>query len=187
MNILVETYGKEYIVRPDTTWERDNEDFFVPEFIDALSYTPVLFARICKPGRSVGRNFASRYYDGVGYGILLYPENMISGEAGIAKASCIDHTSFLPFPVYNKLTLGQEDNCFCILKDGGSIFETNCGNAGMIEDAIAAATRFIYIRTGDLIAIELGARKPLCSRSEGETSIRATFCDNETIGFKILF
>lgn len=187
MNIVVKTAAGKYIVRPDTTWERDNEDVYLPEFVDEVSYSPVLFARISKPGRSVGEEFAERYYDGIGYGVLLYPENMIDGTAeGFACASCLDHTSFLPFPVYNKITLGREGNVFELKADGKSIFSCNSGDAGMIRKAIAEATRYIYIRTGDILAIELDSRKHLCSRQDKPLQLYGSYCDNFALDFKII-
>lgn len=202
MNIIVRTAEGKYIVRPDTTWERDNEDIYVPEFVNRLSWTPVLFARISKPGRSVGEEFAERYYDGIGYGVLLYPEDMCDGsEAGFACASCLDHTSFLPFPVYNKVTLDRPGNVFELrLNDSEVIFSHSCASSQAIRNAIAEATRYIYIRTGDVIAIELQARKPLCARDTvgnsaafgdfipcSRANLKATFCENETIDFDIIF
>ena len=107
MNIIVKTFGGNVIVRPDTTWEKDNEDIYPQDFIETLSFTPVLFARISKPGKSVGLRFASRYYDSANYGLLLYPENLLcGGEEDFACASCIDHTSFLPAPLYQKCVFG---------------------------------------------------------------------------------
>ena len=61
MNIIVKTYAGNIIVRPDTTWEKDNEDFYPQDFIRTLTYTPVLFARISKPGKSVGLGVVPRY------------------------------------------------------------------------------------------------------------------------------
>lgn len=188
MNILVKTYGKAVIVRPDTSWERDNEDVFLPEFVTRVSFSPVLFARISKPGRSVARKFADRYYDGIGYGILLYPENLIDGsETGFAQASCLDHTSFLPFPVYNKVTLGREGNSFILRKDGNIVFATSgSAKAEVIESAIEEATRFCYIRTGDILAIELDSRKDLIDRATDERcSLQGTFCGNVIVDFNV--
>lgn len=187
MNILVRTYSAKCIVRPDTTWERDNEDVFLPEFVKKVSYTPVLFARISKPGRSVAARFAERYYDGIGYGVLLYPENLIDGsEEGFCCASCLDHTSFLPFPIYNKLTLGREGNAFELFADGKPLFEYNAGNAGMIDKAIEKATESTYIRTGDILAIELAPRTHLCSEGDESIRITGTYCGNGTIDFRII-
>lgn len=204
MNIIVKTASGRFIVRPDTTWERDNEDFYVPEFIDRLSWTPVLFARISKPGRSVGKEFAERYYDGINYGILLYPEDIMDGsQYAVACASCLDHTSFLSFPIYNKATLGREGNVFdlnCSFegKARKSIFTYNQADAEMICQAIADATHYIYIRTGDILAIELQERKPLCARRGKEYTqgvheicqrarIEGSYCENEILGFDIIF
>ena len=189
MNIVVKTASGKYIVRPDTTWERDNEDLYVPEFISGLSYTPVLFARISKPGRSVGEKFADRYYDGIGYGVLLYPEDMLDGsEEGFACASCIDHSSFLPFPVYSKVTLGKPDNVFELLADGKKLFSYSEGTEEMVCKAIAEATRMVYIRTGDVVAIELAPRKPLASRESCQSlRLAATYCGNDTLDVSVIF
>lgn len=188
MNIIVKTSSSKYIVRPDTTWERDNEDFFPPEFVDSLSYTPVLFARISKPGRSVSEKFASRYYDGVGYGVLLYSENLLGfAEEDFACASCLDHTSFLPFPTYLPIVLGREDNLFRLSKDGSLLYETAEGTREMIENAISEASKYIYFRSGDILAIELKSREFLCRREDGIVDVSATFCKNKTIGFKIKY
>lgn len=190
MNILVKTAGGHVIVRPDTSWERDNEDVFLPEFVQNVSWAPVFFARVCKPGRSVSSNFADRYFDGIGYGVLLYPENLIDGsEEGYACASCLDHTSFLPFPVYNKITLGRESNIFELKKDGKRIF--SCSSADgqdMMEQAIEEITKFCYIRTGDIIAIELAARSELIARKGdgAECRLQGTYCENFALDFKVI-
>ena len=187
MNIVVKTASGRYIVRPDTTWERDNEDLYLPEFVTKVGFTPVLFARISKPGRSIGEKFASRYYDGIGFGALLYPEDMIDGsEEGFAAASCLDHTSFLPFPVDNVLTLGDGSSCFNLYKGEENIFAYSKGTREMIEKAIAEATRFIYIRTGDVIAIELDIRRPLCTAEDGRVTLKATWCGRESMKFDII-
>ena len=187
MNIIVRTAGGKYIVRPDTTWERDNEDVFLPEFVDRVSYTPVLFARVSKPGRSVSERFAERYYDGIGYGVLLYPEDMIDGsEEGFSCASCLDHTSFLTFPVYNKVTLGREGNVFELRRNSLPVFSHSGADPEIIRRAIEEATRYIYIRTGDILAIELKPREPLCSRAEGGVHMSGKFCGNDVLDFKII-
>lgn len=173
MNIVVRTYSGKYIVRPDTTWEKDSEDFFPPEFVNALTLSPVLVARVLKPGRSVGERFAERYYDFVGFGALLYPEDMLEGSAeGFACASCLDHTSFIPAPSFSAAQIeGQKVK---VVKNGSEVLFDLEGISGvkeMIAKAIAEATRFIYIRTGDLIAIELAPRGPVASREEGTAEI----------------
>ena len=73
MNIIVKPYGSELCYcRPDTTWERENKDFYSPECVNEIYWTPVVFARVSKAGKCVGKKFVERYYDGVGCGMLLY-------------------------------------------------------------------------------------------------------------------
>lgn len=188
MNIAVLTSGGRVIVRPDTTWERKGEDFFSPGYIDSISYSPVLYARISKPGRSIARRFATRYYDGIGFGLLLFPENLIDGsDEGYAAASCIDHTSYLPVTLFNPVTLGEEGNEFILEKDGEELFRCNAATRAEIDEALEKVTERTFLRTGDMIAIELQPRAPLSSRVDGKTLISATYCDNPTIEFSIIY
>lgn len=183
MNIIVKTTSGHIIVRPDTTWEKDSEDFFPPEFVTELSYTPVFFARICKPGRSVGEKFASRYYDGIGYGVLLYPENLMDGhELSFAQACCLDHTSFLPAPFLEKTQAASFDVC----KGTEVLASFESPSLAEIDAAIAEATRFVYIRTGDLLAIELDGRKTLCKRSEGSVEVATNVGGEPSMKFNIV-
>jgi len=186
MNIIVKTFAGNCIVRPDTTWEKDNEDFFPPDFTESLSCSPVLFAHICRPGRSIGLRFSSRYYDTINYGILLYPGNLLGGgEEDFACASCIDHTSFLSAPMFGRDSLSAESNEFVLLRDGTEIFRRASGGTSMIESALEEASKRIYVRTGDLIAVELAGRKPLWRRADGTVEITGTFCGNEILNFRI--
>lgn len=186
MNILVRTYDGHVIFRPDTTWEKDSEDLYPQDFIKSLSFTPVLFARVSKPGRSVGEKFADRYYDGIGFGLLIFADDLMDGTAeGFAAATCIDGTSVLPFPLYGKITLGQ-GNAFKLFKDGQELFANDSADNAVVENAIAEVTSHAYIRTGDLIAVELDSRKPLCTREGGSISLTGEYCENRILDFKIV-
>ena len=83
MNIIVKPYGSELCYcRPDTTWERENKDFYSPECVNEIYWSPVVFARVSKAGKCVGKKFVERYYDGVGCGVLLY-----CGTSGLSVSS----------------------------------------------------------------------------------------------------
>ncbi len=187
MNIIVKTRSGHIIVRPDTTWEKDNEDFYPPEFVDELTYSPVLFAHVLKPGRSISKKFASRYYDSIGFGMIIWPENMIDGTAeSFAQAICLDHTSFLPYPMFPQHRL---DNCedFRLNCNGEELFSFGTASLEMIEDALVQATRMIYIRTGDLIAIELAGRGRLMTRQNGSAHVSGTIGQDKVLDFKVIF
>ncbi|MGN0189693.1 MAG: hypothetical protein ACI395_09285, partial [Candidatus Cryptobacteroides sp.] len=69
MNIALKTYSGMVTSRPDTTWERENRDWYIPDFITGVLWSPVLFTRIGKAGKCVGRKYADRYIDGMGFGL----------------------------------------------------------------------------------------------------------------------
>ncbi|MCM1177718.1 MAG: hypothetical protein NC308_09725 [Clostridium sp.] len=187
MNIIVDTYGGGICCRPDTTWERENKDLYSPDFIGGYMYTPVLFARIARAGKCIGEKFAERYYNSVGYGMLLYPVELLENNGGnLAWASCMDHTSILPFPMYNRITLESSENVYRINCNGEEIYSTSCGSAEMIGQAISKASCYVSMRIGDIVAIELENLRMLPSTHPG-TELSATFCDNGLFGFKIIY
>lgn len=186
MNIPVLTYSGKVVVRPDTTWKRDDDSFYAPEFVERVTWAPVVYARISRPGRSIGERFAGRYYDGIGFGVLLYPENLIDGSAeGFATASCLDHTSFLCHPAFGMECLGDPASVFKLMEGGTELFSFNPGNAGFIDKAVAEVTRYCYIRNGDFLAMELAPRSTLCTRGDSAVELSASYRGNRILDFKV--
>lgn len=182
MNIIIKPQGSEFCYcRPDTTWERENKDFYVPENVDTLYWAPILFARISKAGKCINPKFVSRYYDAFNFGLLIYTD-----EKNIAFSSCADHTSILPFPLYNNVVMEGEENEYKVFKGGELIFNA-VAEQNLIEDAICRASQRTSVRIGDFVAVELDSLKPLAIRNEGETEIKASFCENDLYGFKLIF
>ena len=103
MNIIVKPYGSNLCYcRPDTTWERENKDFYSPECVNDIYWTPVVFARVSKAGKCVGKKFVERYYDGIGCGMLMYCSTSGSEEnsgdpRNPATAGCALQRSTGPF------------------------------------------------------------------------------------------
>lgn len=56
-------------MKPPTALVLNNKPIYYPEFTSDLHYEGELVLRICKNGRSVAPEFASRYYDAVAFGI----------------------------------------------------------------------------------------------------------------------
>ena len=200
MNIIVKPYGSDLCYcRPDTTWERENRDFYSPECVNEVLYTPVVFARVSKAGKCIGNKFASRYYDGVGCGILIYCQLSDS-----AITSCVDHTSILPIPLYNPGVL-EDTKEFEICKDGEplTVFRSDAADIVLpdttgfshqggdwrhiLEDTICKASALTSLRTGDFVAVELGPMTGLSARDSGDIAVKGSFCDNEAFSFKIKF
>jgi 2-keto-4-pentenoate hydratase/2-oxohepta-3-ene-1,7-dioic acid hydratase in catechol pathway len=56
-------------MKPNTALLLANRPFYFPDFTNDLHYEGEIVLRICKNGRSVQPEFASRYYDAVAFGI----------------------------------------------------------------------------------------------------------------------
>jgi len=183
MNIAIQDINGKIYCRPDTTLEKENRDLYAPEFVEGYHYVPVIFARVSKAGKCVGEKFASRYYDSVNYGILLYVSNLL--EEGAAFSSCTDHTSFLIFPLFNRYTL--EKGTFIFRKNGEEMFSTSDGSEELIEKAIVNITRKVSIRIGDFVVAELAEPQKLVSREDDCAEVSGEYCENSTFNFKIIF
>ena len=105
---------------------------------------------------------------------------------GYAQAICLDHTSFLPTPMFQPQRL-EEDGRFSLFRNEVELFAFDHPSLDMIEDTLVEATKLLYIRTGDLIAIELASRKPMTIRPDVSSHITGTFDNNEIIDFQIIF
>lgn len=186
MNISVQPYGSSRCYcRPDTTWERESKDFYSPESVNTLHWTPIAYVRISKAGKCISGKFVSRYYDGVGFGTLLYIGDFLPD---IASASCADHSSIIPAPIGGPELLEAEDKTYEVSRNGEKIF--SCTTEGLkekLEEAICKASQLTTLRIGDFVAVELASAAQICDRSEEETKIKAVFGENDLFDFKLIF
>ena len=199
MNIIVKPYGSTLCCcRPDTTWERENRDFYSPECVNEVTWTPVVFARISKAGKCIGRKFAERYFDGFGCGMLMYC------KVGEDLCSCVDRTSILPMPLYNPVVL-ENDGDFVVTKNGepitterhSSVISTERHSPvistersewrNLLCEALCSASLLTSLRIGDYFAVELAPQEILATREEGTVSVKGTFCENDIFDFKMIF
>ncbi len=177
MNIIVKPYGSDLCYcRPDTTWERENRDFYSPECVNEILWTPVVFARVSKAGKCVSAKFVERYYDGFGCGMLMYCNS----------STCVDHSSILPTPLYNPMVLEGAEN-FEIARNGESLLVSLDEAKAKLEEAICKASVLTSLRIGDYVAVELDLQKELAARQDGEVAIKGRFCENDIFDFKIIF
>ena len=181
MNIIVKPYGSDlYYCRPDTTWERENKDFYSPECVNEIYCAPVVFARVCKAGKCIGAKFVERYYDGVGCGVLLY------GATKNGMVSYIDKSSILPSPLYNPVVI-EDDKEFQLAANGEERIVTVHDAQKTLEETICRSSELITLRVGDYVAIELESARLICTREDGEVKMSGRFCENDIFSQKVIF
>lgn len=203
MNIIVSLFGSngtDYCFRPDTTLEKESFDYYIPDGVSELTYSPVFFVRLCRAGKAIGERFAGRYYDSGGFGVLLYGESIIGSvaAAGLSMASSLDKTSLLPFPLIDKDVLEKSGNIFSLSVNELSVNEHSVNERSVNERSVnersvngngtfacqpdfAGIPEILHrisvrtsLRTGDIVAVELGERLPihagekLCGMLNGE-------------------
>ncbi len=56
-------------MKPNTALLVNNKPLYYPDYTENLHFEGEIVLRVCKNGRSVQPDFASRYYDAVGFGI----------------------------------------------------------------------------------------------------------------------
>ena len=190
MNIIIRLFDNDrFCFRPDTTWERENRDFFSPDFMSRIFFTPVIFARISRAGKCIGRKFAGRYYDASNFGMLMYNGDILEENLpdSVAFASMADRTSILPFPLYNPEVMTNENNRFRLSIDGRCVFSClSAGVADKIGNAVCKASEIISLRTGDMVAVELDAPKEIISGGNSRICVDGSFCENEIFRFDII-
>ena len=126
MNIIVVRSDGSFYTRPDTTLERDPKDFYLPDDLSEVTARSCTYIKIIKAGKAVPGRFATRYFDAVGRGVLLYCDKEIP---------YIDYSSYF------------FEEC---------IPAGNClpGEISRICSEIERITKHISVRYADIIAFE---------------------------------
>jgi len=188
VNIVVRNAAGRYFVRPDTTRDKNNEDYFPTDNIRLLTCTPAITVSISRSGKYIGSSFVRRYYDTLGVGLLLYPENMITGrEEDFACASCLDHTSYIPVPEITLSEYTGPSGEMTLTADGMTIWQGTLPDIALIDSAIREASEILYLRKGDIIVIELSSRINLAEREGSNRSISLKTGDKTPVFFDIRF
>jgi hypothetical protein len=190
MNIIVKPYGcSGCYCRPDTTWQRENKDLYVPDGIKMIRWAPVAFARVSKAGKCINPKFVTRYYDSFGFGAMLYCNTEeCEHSTSIAFTSCMDHTSILPSPLCEPEVLENSDKAYQVKLNGTDSFNTGLtGIRRLIEDGVCTSSKLTSLRIGDYVAVELSPVMTLASSTESETLMQGDFDEKRIFDFKVIF
>lgn len=186
MNILVCSRDGRCSARPDTSLNKENGDFYVPDGCTAVAWSPVVFVRISKAGKAVNAAFAGRYYDSLCFGILLH------ADCPYADSGIFDHSSVVSTPMTAREDFRKD---LSIAVDGREIFSAKSDDPFMddvalksaVEEAIVKCSACTSLRTGDFIAVELQEPAVLLREEAGECRTSAFYCGDKTGDIGIYF
>lgn len=121
---------------PDCSLLREGWPFFVPDWSEAFVARAVWAVRISRLGKDIAPAFAHRYHEGVHMAVLF---------ASAEGCSCFDGSVALS-------PMAVEGTTLALAVDGRVVQEAPaCELASAISMLIAHASRYLTLRTGDLI------------------------------------
>lgn len=142
MNILTVPYNSKYFyIRPDTSLNRDSNDYFCLDGIKELAVFHFIYVKFTKAGKAIPSKFARRYYSNIGEGIHLTAPQLINNQHPDSwwLANSLDNSTFLFDNIESNNLSGEElENYYKI-----------------IDTAIENASKYVSFRTGDILSIEL--------------------------------
>ncbi len=144
-------------MKPPTALLINNRPFYYPEFTQNLHFEGELVLKVCKNGRSVQPEFASRYYDAIGFGIDFTARDLQDKQKAkglpweIAKAfdrSAPISPQFLPLEGLTNI----QDIHFQLKKNGEVVQDGHTRDLIFPFDAlICYISQFFTLHKGDYI------------------------------------
>jgi len=145
-----------FFIKPDTSLLIRNRPFFYPDFSSDIHYEAELVLKICKVGKQIQPRFAHTYYDKIGLGIDFTARDIQdrAKKAGLPwfTAKGFDHSApvsqFIPkseFPALDHISFSLNLNGKMVQQGDTTLMIHS------FDDIIVHASRFVTLRTGDLI------------------------------------
>ncbi len=143
-----------FFMKPDTALLPDNKPFYLPDFSQEIHYETELVLKISKMGKHIEKGFAHRYYNEIGIGIDFTARDLqreckqkgLPWEVAKAFDGSAPLGGFLP-----KKTL-PDPILFHLDINGRTVQKGSTEDLLFsFDELIAYVSRFITLRTGDLI------------------------------------
>ncbi len=178
-----------WFLKPDTAMLRNNDPFYIPAFSNEIHYECELVVKINRLGRAISEKFAHRYYDEVGLGIDFTARDLqrelVAKGLPWERAKAFDYSAALPPKFLSLAELGgNPQNLHFEMELNGEVRQRG-NTADMIfgvDRIIAAVSRYMTLRTGDLIFT--GTPAGVGKVSSGDT-IRAVLEGREMLCFDV--
>ncbi len=144
-------------MKPDSALLRNNDSFYIPEWSKDIHYEVELVVRINRLGKSIGRNFANRYYSEIGLGIDFTARDLQNKlkEKGLPweKAKAFDRSAAISNEFVPVAELADPTSIKFQLKKNGEIVQD--GDSVLmifpIDELIAQVSNYFTLKIGDLI------------------------------------
>lgn len=175
MNILVVPNQQQgFYYRPDSTLIRDLRAYYLPDEVDQIRVSPVLSLRMRKPGKAIAPRFAERYWDSVGFGLLIHPrlKNQEQAYREFVENS-LDYTTLIPLKTRPIEGFAETVDVAYHL-NGTCFYQTDrLPQQAQWPEIIAQVSNGCSLRIGDLILVALAEAIPVSIGS------KLTACWNE--------
>jgi len=145
-----------FFLKPDTSYLKPGNPFFIPSFSDNIHYECELVIKICKVGKNISEKFAPKYYQEIGLGIDFTARDLQEKckEKGLPweMAKAFEHSSPISKEFLQIDKLDWENLTFKLLKNEEVV------QVGYTKDMIfnvnqiiSYVSKFMTLKTGDLI------------------------------------
>lgn len=167
MNILIRTLdGTAFYVRPDSTMIRALTDYYIPDYVTALSAVPFFCFRSARSGKAVREEFAHRYIGEFSCGILLKCETASPDPIyRTCMENAMDYTTVIPYellPMDRMPEYISSKRPFTVAVNGHEKIRLEKGpDRASLSSAISMITGYCSLRTGDFVGIEMSEPVPL--------------------------
>lgn len=162
---IFSTWGEErgiagFVLRADNVLRNSGKDLYQPEWVKGLEALPMVVTRISKVARSVEKEYAERYFDGVSLAFSLRATELSEGFPERMKEDF--DGSFVRWSdwVTLKELSGRRIEVLKIIRptELGASVRIDLPSPEVIAEAIAEVSRYYLLKVGDWIALPaLGA------------------------------
>ena len=145
-----------FFLKPDTALLIRNRPFFYPSFSTDIHYELELVLKISKVGKHIQKQFASTYFDEIGLGLDMtardLQESAKKKSLPWAVAKGFDQSAPIGRFISKNMFSDFRNINFHLNLNGKNVQN---GNSGLMiysfEDIISQISRYMTLRTGDLI------------------------------------
>lgn len=147
MNIAITTHNS-YYFRPDTTLNREGNNYYCPNDVSELLLTPCIYTKALKPGKAINAKFINRYIDCFDFGLIIDAK-----EVDMGIATSMDFTTIFQC---NFKELSEITNAVFELKINNEVvFNKTNIEPSLLYNAVTFVSSKSSFRHGDLIAVKL--------------------------------